>query len=774
MAHIARNVEKIGEQVASFSVRRKWLALILSLLVLIAGGFGASKLGMSGDYQIYFSDENPELKAFLNFEASYGKADNISFVVIPKEGDIYQPRVIEAVHKITTKAWNIPYVSRVDSLTNFQHTYAVGDELIVEDLVYDPSEVNDSASLEKIQEIARNEPLLHNFVTADNDGATIINTIVQVDRSDMALINQTVANAREIRSDILSEYPEIDIHLTGALMLSASFSEVAMADSQTLIPAMYGLIIVVMLLVIRSASATFATLLLIMFSTIFGMGIGGWLGIKLTPISITAPTIILVIAVADAVHIIAAFRQRMRRGMEKSAAIIEATAANAFPVTITSLTTIVGFLSLNFSDAPPFHHLGNITAAGILMAWFLSLVFLPAMLRLLPAKYKPVTQGAKHQGVMLKLADWVLARRRAVFGFTMLFCLAAITMIPKIEFNDVWSKYFDTRVPVRQAIDATQPYFGTDTMEFILDAGEPGDVLKPAFLQDVATFTDWLQARDEVRHVYSLSHIMKRLNKNLNADDPAYYRIPENQKKASQYLLVYELSLPYGLDLNDRIDIDRENTRVSVTLKDLSTAESRAFSEAAVEWVNANSSSGVTAHSTGTVPMFNYITERNLQSMMEGAIFLVIAIFIIMAISFKSIEIGFLSVLLNAIPILATFGIWAVLVGEVGFSIAIVGPVAVGLVVDDCVHIISKYMVARRHRRASFNESVRYAFDTAGVAIASTTVILGAGFALLATSAFKPNEDMGLMTAIAIFLAMAVSFLAMPGLLHFMNRHKGE
>jgi uncharacterized protein len=774
MKGIAGNVEKWGRKTAELSVNNRLLTIVMCILLTLIAGYGASSLKFSGDYQIFFSDENPELLTFLDLEGAYGKTDNISFVVIPKKGTIYQLEVIDAIHDITTQAWNLPFVSRVDSITNFQYTYAEGDNLIVENLVFDPSELREPGALERLQKIAINEPLLHKFITAPNGDATVINAVVQVDRKIAEDVIAAANYARNIKATMLEKYPNIEIQLTGSSMLSSAFSEVAIHDSEILIPSMYLLITIVMLAVLRSFTATITGLILVILSTIFGMGVGGWLGIELTPISITAPTIILTIAIADSVHIIAALRQRMRNAMERREAIIEAISSNAFPVTITSITTIIGFLSLNFSDSPPFHHLGNMTAAGIFMAWILSLTLLPAMLSVLHVKYKSAKEEEERGSRMKVVGDFILQRRYVALGLTTFSAIAAIAMIPRLEFNDVWSKYFAENIDIRRAIDATQPYFGTDNVEFIIDSGAPGNVLEPIFLQDVKGFSQWLRKRSEVVHVYSVSDIMRRLNKNLNQDKAEFFDIPDTRKKASQYLLVYELSLPYGMDLNDRIDIDRGKTRVTASIKDISTAEARQFIIDAKNWMKENSKFGATANATGNNMIFNYIADRNIQAMLEGSLFLVGSIFIIMVISFGSLGVGLLSVILNAIPILATFGIWAVLFGQVGFSIAIVGAVAVGLVIDFTVHITSKYIIARRHRGETFEDSIRYAFDTAGTAIVATTVILAAGFGLLSTSAFKINADMGLMTAIAIVLAMLINFLVMPALLSFNNLSRPE
>jgi len=770
MKHLTQQAETLGSALGTWAVKRPWLTLILSLFLVMLVAQGASRLSFSGDYQIFFSDENPELQTFLNFEATYGSSDNVSFVIFPKNGTIYDPEVLDAVHALTTQAWNLPYVSRVDSLSNFQHTYAEGDELIVEDLIFDPAETRAEGALARLRNIAENEPLLHRFITSENGEVTVINAVLQVDRKQIELLDQAVAKAREIRAEILANHPAVaDIQLVGAVMLSAAFSEVAILDSMLLVPAMYALILVVMLIVLRSLMATIATLVIVILSSMAGMGAGGWLGIQLTPVSMSATTIILTIAIADSVHVILAIRSRMRQGIEKSQAIIGAIATNTFPVSLTSITTIVGFLSLNFSDSPPFHHLGNMTAAGLLAAWFLSLTLLPALLSILPMRYRTEAEISNTSTIRMMgtMADNILKYRLQVFALTISFCIAAIAMIPNLTFNDVWSKYFAENIPIRQAIDQAQPYFGTEVIEFIVDSGAPNDVLTPAFLQDVENFANWLSSRPEITHVYSISDVMKRLNRNLHGDDPSYDRIPDNRKLASQYLLVYEISLPYGLDLNDRIDIDRQKTRVTATIQDLSTHEARELIEASLAWIAANNQSGVQATSTGAAMLFNYIADRNVQAMLEGSIWLVLIIFIIMWLAFRSVAVASLSVLLNVVPILATFGIWAVLVGQVGFSIAIVGAVAVGLVIDYTVHILSKYDTAFRQQGQSISASIRYAFETAGVAIVSTTLILAAGFALLATSGFKLNADMGLMTAIAIVLAMLVNFLVMPPLLSF-------
>ncbi|MEM1396422.1 MAG: MMPL family transporter [Pseudomonadota bacterium] len=766
--------EGAGRALATFSVQSRWILAPLLLLICIAAGYGASTLKFAGDYRVFFGADNPDFIANENAQATFGKPDNIAFVIIPQNGTIYTKETLSAIHALTEKSWTLPYVSRVDSLTNFQNTIGAEDDLIVEDLVFDPSELS-ADRIAEIRAIAENEPLINGFVTSREGAATIVNATVQLPGEIPNVSTMAQEEARKLRSEILEAYPGLDIHITGVATLSAAFEEAGVRDSSTLIPAVYAFILVVILVALRSVSAMVGSLLVILLATFVGVGAGGFFGVELTPISLAAPTIILTIAVADAIHVISSIRTKMRQGAEKREAIIEATALNFAPIGITSLTTVVGFLTLNFSDSPPFHHLGNMSAAGIGAAWFLSITFLPAILMILPMEYNRTNGGVSvRRGKFVGgFGDFVIKRPVVVAGAAITFCGAAIAAIPTMTINDQWSQYFDQRLEFRQAIDASDPFFGSENIEFIADPGAPNAVTEPEFLRTIDSFAAWLRTRDdEVAHVFAISDIMKRLNKNLNADNPDFYKIPDDRAVASQYLLVYELSLPYGLDLNNRVDIDRQSTRITVSMNDISTNETKAFIDDARDWWAANDNN-YRLDITGSKVLFAFVAQRNIEAVFEGALYLIAAIFVLLTLTFRSITIGLVSLAPNALPIMTAFGLWALLVGVVGFSVAAVGAVAVGLIVDYTVHFLAKYFRARQTDNKCVADAIRYAFDTAGVAIFLTTIILVAGFSILITSSFKLNADLGLLTAIAVVLSMIINFTLLPAMFLLADRRRG-
>ncbi len=758
--------DRFALQWAEFVIKNRLKTIFFAIVVFLILAAGLMQIQTSHNYRVFFSDENPDLLTFEKFEATYTKNDNFLFVFKPHSGTIDQPFVAQAIEEFTARAWTIPFAIRVDSITNFQHTYAIEDDLIVEDLIEDASNLS-QAEIAKRVDIALNEPLLAGSLVALDRGASGINITLQYPGETMNELPEAIDFARELVAEFEQNYPDLKIALTGISALDNAFFEATTNDAKTLYGPMFLMLIVITWLVIRSVSGVVATVFVITFATIGAMGFAGWAGIVISPFSGSAPVVILTLAIVDSIHILITMVQRMRAGDDKIAAIKESMRVNFLAVSITSLTTIIGFLALNFSDAPPFNALGNIAAVGIAAAWFYSLTFLPALLTILPFNvqtYADKSRGPLQEAIN-KLAEFVIARARATLVFVGLLFIGLAAAIPTIDLNDQWVDYFDYRIEFRgDARFAIDHLTGLYILEYSVPAGEPGAISEPKYLQDLDDFANWLREYSKVRHVYSYTDIIKRLSKNMNADDPSFYKIPEERELAAQYLLLYELSLPYGLDLNDRIDISKSSTRVSVTLDEITTGETRQFLKDIDAWWDARSP-GNEVYGTGATYLFSFISERNIQDMIGGNIVAVILISIIMMVALGSFSFGLLSLIPNIAPLIMTFGVWALLVGEVGMAAATVSATSLGIIVDNTVHILTKYQRAREELMLSIEDAIRYTFDTVGAAVVANALILAIGFSVLMYSSFKITSDMGTLTAMAIIIALIVDLLLLPALL---------
>lgn len=758
--------DRFAQNLADTVVRWRWWVILATLAMVIFTGSGARFLELSNNYRVFFSPDNPELVAFEEFQKTYTKSDNILFVLKPKEKTVFTPRIAQAIEDLTKQAWQIPYATRVDSVSNFQHSYAEGDELTVENLYREGSNIPES-ELEVKQRIALAEPLLNGNLISTDASATGVNVTMNFPEKSIAELPEAMAVVKQIANEIEQNYPGVKVAISGISALNNAFAASGQADAMTLMPAMFLVLIVITMIILRSLYATIATVLVIAFSTATAMGIAGHMGMALDPISLTAAIVILTLAIADSIHILVSVLIMMGEGKDKISSLKESIKINFLAVTVTSVTTIVGFLSLNFSDSPPFWYLGNISAMGIAAAWFYSLTLLPAVLAVLPIKVKQETSTQRgKRSFMVILAQFVTSRYRSVLVVSTIIAIGLISFVPRIELNDQWVKYFDHRIEFRgDAEFAMDNLTGLYRLEYSLPAKEANGISDPAYLQSLDEFTQWLRIQPEVEHVYSYTDIIKRLNKNMHNDDENWYRLPVEHDMAAQYLLLYELSLPYGLDLNDRINIDKSSTRVSVTVKELSTVEVRQFLDKSKDWLQAHTPEYMWTKPTGPTVMFSYISQRNIESMLRGNAIAVAGIALILILSLRSFSLGTLSLVPNLVPILMTFGVWAILVGKVGMGAATVTATSLGIIVDNTVHFLTKYLRARRQMDLTKPLAIEYAFRMVGWALVANAVILVIGFAVLSTSSFKVNMEMGQLTALAIMIALIVDFFLLPAML---------
>lgn len=751
------------ENYARWLIKWRWLVILATIATVMVLASGGKNLQFTNDYRVFFSEDNPQLAAFENLQDTYSKNDNVLIMLLPKSGNSFDSDMLNAVTELTEEAWQTPYSIRVDSVSNFQHSYAEEDDLVVADLIEDPASLP-QPEIENLGRIATEEPLLVNRLIAPDKHATGVNITIELPGvNPIGEVPEVVNFVRPMIGEFESRYPNIEFYVTGVVMMNNAFPEASKTDMSKLVPLAFGVIILGLIIFLRSLAGTLAAFILIIFSILAAMGTAGWLGIKLTPPSASAPTMILTLAVADSVHFLASMLFRMRRGDMKHEAIIESLRINFHPIFLTSVTTAIGFLSMNFSDAPPFRDLGNITAIGVMFAFALSVTFLPAVMSLLPVRARATEKSPSR--MMDNLAEFVIQNRSWLLWTVGALIILLTVMIPKNEINDTFVEYFDETIEFRTATDKiTDNLTGMYFIDYSLDSGEVGGISEPEFLQKIEDFANWYREQPEVKHVSVITDVFKRLNKNMHDDEESWYRLPAERELAAQYLLLYEMSLPYGLDLNNQINIDKSSTKMTVTLETLTTQKTLAIEDRAVAWLEENAPALVTQGASPTI-MFSHIGMRNIQSMLTGTFIALILISVILIFALRSFKMGLLSLIPNLAPAGMAFGIWALAIGQVGLALSVVAAMSLGIVVDDTVHFLSKYLRARREQNLNAEDAVRYAFSSVGIALWITSMVLVGGFLVLSTSAFELNASMGLLTAITIAIALFVDFFFLPPLL---------
>ena len=746
-----------------FSFKWRWLILIGTLGIGFLAASGGRFIEFKNDYQYFFREDNPQLRAFEELQDIYSKSDNTLIVVAPDSGEVFQADTLAAVGEITERAWQLPFATRVDSITNFQYSHAEEDDLIVDDLV-DLDREHTAEGLDQLRAIALAEPLLKRRLISDDARVTAINVRHTLPRESSDEATRIALAVRDLVADIESKYPGHSVYLTGGVMLSNSFFEASVQDLSTLIPLMYAILLLTAIIFLRSFWGMLITLVVIMLSASTAMGLAGWLGLPITPPSSAAPTVIMTLAVADTIHLLVTLFQSMGKGLTKKEAMKESMRVNLSPVFLTSLTTCIGLLALNLSDVRPFNDLGNIATMGVTAAFVYTVVLLPSLVAIFPIRASKA--GSQQSRPVIWLGELVIARRKGLLWLGVGLIIFLSAMVTRNELNDEFIKYFDESFEFRTDTDFTSENLsGIYTMEFSLSSGEDGGIANPDYLEQVEAFANWSREQPEVEHVFTITDTFKRLNKNMHGDDPDWYVLPKERNLAAQYLLLYEMSLPYGLDLNDTINVEKSSTRLIVTTENVTAVRMRELQGQSEAWLRANTPETMWTVPASTNLMFSHISERNIKSSIIGALIALVLIAIILAIAFRSVKFGALSILPNLAPALMAFGIWGITNGKIDVGNAIVITMALGIIVDDSVHFLSKYLRARREGGMPSEEAVRYAFSTVGSALVVTSFILVAGFLVLTLSPFGLNSGMGLLTAIVLLVALGADLLFLPPLL---------
>lgn len=825
------NTVKFGR----FIVNHRWLVIISSILLLVAAVYGARFLEIKPDYRVFFAEDNPQLIAFDNIQDTYNKADNAMMVLTPKEGKVFDKETLKTIKWLTEQGWQTPYSTRVDSVTNYQHTWVTPkdeDYMLVGALLCVPAKSADFDStcehesvtpamidemtpkqLNRLENIVLNEPQVVNRMINPEGTVTAVNITVQLpsdqdleglDGEEREAKKDEVLTAgikvadyvRDLQAQVEERNPNIEVRLTGVVMMNTAFAETGMGDMMTLTPIMLLLVIpLALFFMIRSISGTIGSVLIIIFSILGAMGVEGWLGIYLTAPVFSVPTVVATMAVADSVHLLVTYIHNMRHGMNKNDAMVESLRINMMPIFLTSVTTVIGFLTMNFSDVPPLRDLGNVVAIGVTFAFIFSITFLPAFILLLPTK-TPKAASAKHQK-MDKFADFVVAKRKILLPVMVFVCIGIIAFLPKNELNDEFVKYFDETIDFRVDSDYTADNLtGLYTMFYNVQSEKDGGIHQPQFMAMLQSFVDFAEQQPEVIHVQSYTDVMKRLNKSMNGDRDECYALPKVSLKAdcnqvlkepeegveldprireltAQFTLMYEMSLPKGMDINNQVSSDKSGTRVQLALHNLSSIELLALEDKFAKWFEDNAPSYKVEGSSPAV-MFAHVGQNNIYSMLKGTAWALLLISLLLIFALRSLKLGLLSLIPNIIPMAVAFGIWGIFQGQVGMGLSVVTGMTLGIVVDDTVHFLSKYLRARREKGLDSHEAVKYAFQTVGMALTVTTIVLVLGFLVLGMSHYVMNSHMGILTAITLAAALIIDFLLLPPLLMLIEPKKGK
>ncbi|NMY72411.1 MMPL family transporter [Pseudomonas sp. WS 5414] len=738
---------------------RFWLFALV--LALVAGlSWGMTSIRFAADYRAFFPEGEKTVEQLDALHRQFGKSDTLLFVIKNPKGTVFTREYLEQLHELTQQAWHIPHAYRVDSVTNFQHVFAEGDTVHVEALVREPTDLTPS-HIELMERLGRNDiELVKRLVSSDGQTLGVLVTLQFPPQTLDAALAAT-AEGQRLLDDFARKNPQLQVHLTGLAAVEAAYPAAAQQDMAVLTPLMYLIILLVSVLMLRSLGALLVVLIAISMATAATLGASGWLGFEATALTGLLPTIVLATSVAEIMHVLSAARQMSaeygQRRVDLACAAIKDTIK---PIAIGTATNAVGFYSLVFAASPPYKEFGVLAAIGAVMALLVTISVAAVLIPLL--RLKPL-EGAASRRYSLYMEPLLRYPKLWLLGFVVLFVLA-IEPARNNLINDRIVENFDTSIPVRNATEfAMDNLSGIYRLEYVATSAR-GDISDPGFLVELDRFAQWLRIQPEVDSVTTLGDALKKLNQTMNGGQAAEYRLPSDPALAAQMLLVYEMSLPFGLDLGSQINIDKSATRLVVTLSRLDTQQIRDIKQRADDWwqTHADRAALVPSLGTGEAVVFANLTHISIEYMVNGLLFELVTITLMVALFLRNAGLGLISILPNVFPFFIMFGLWGLWRGEINTAAINVCVVVYGLIVEATIHIMSHYKELRLVQGHPPREALRLTYQHVLPSVFANAVILASGFMVMTLSPFSMNADFGLLAVIAIFLGLIFDALCLP------------
>ena len=766
----------IGNWLA-MSVRWPRLTILVCVIATLLVAAGAQTLTISSDTRRFAGPENTDLKRLEAFEKVFSQNNNVFIALHAEDGDVFTLDRIQTIHEMTEQAWTLPYAIRVDSITNYHFLDAQGDDVEVQALSpfsYDLARENlpKEIRLENFKDRVAEEDLLRNWLISADGTTAAININFQIPKDATLQVAEIMSAVRSFVGEAAQkEDGSLTPYITGNIALMSLFAEAAERDSATIVPACFLLIALMVVIFFRFSVATFFILTSVIMATMISLGFAGLNGRVIDPGFSAVPIIVMILALASAVHFVVGTQKCVDEGLAGPDAVRASIRENIFPISLTTLTTTIGFFVLNFADAPTFHALANVVSVGVISGFILCFTWIAAGLTLFPLKKSK--RPVEAQSFLGGLTHFLSRNPLSVLFASVILSLVLMMGVSRSYLDADFVRYFDRSFDYRIASDfVEQRLTGLNLVEFEFKSGEKDGINDPEYMDDLDQFTQWLRTNPKVAHVSSMSETVKLIHEAMIPAPERNGRLPDTRDQNAQFLLLYELSLPEGLDLKDRISADKSATRVTAVLRGATARDVTQLDQDAQQWLRSNLPEKAWTNGVSINVVFAYSVTKNVQPMVLGTFIALLIISTLVMIALMDFRLGMIGALTNTLPIAIGFGLWGYLEGVLGLVAAAVPAITLGLIVDDTIHFLVKYQRARNQLGLPAPEAAKYAMNIVGKAIIITTVSLMIGFLVLTTSGFEFNRSLGLFTSMIIASALFVDLILLPALLVWLDREK--
>ncbi len=750
----------------NFLYRFRWAIVLIVPVIVMLLASNLKHLEIDGSYRIWFEKDSKILTDYDKFREAFSNDDGIT-IVFRDENGIFNKKALSSIQRLTEALWEMPHIDRVDSITNYQHVHAEADkpdEVLVDDFIVEDLSEATPAYLKNRKEVATSDSIIRDsFISADGK-TTMIFARLEPNANENGDISSEMMGYLKPLIEAESNVTGYKYWLNGGPPMTQAFVQIAGHDAMVFTPLVFLASMILLFLLFRRVSGAIIPLAVVLFTFLSVLAVQTLLGYKLNNFTANIPVFIVAIGIADAVHIYSTWLMGKKQGLANYDAVYNSIEKNFLPIFLTSLTTTVGFGTLAISKVVPVSTLGIATASGAVLAFVISVVWMPSVLLLLKKPIKGSIEK-EHKPMIEGYGKFIVTNDKkilALFGLLIVVVGLGLAFV-KIDSNTI--RYFDKSVEIRKSAEFTMEHL-TGSMSYILlvDSGKKDGIKDPEFLRTIEKFyADYqLQFPKDVRHVFSLLDTIKRYNKIMNAKES----VPEDRKLIAQYLLLYSMGLPQGMEITDQMDFDQRKLRITILTNIVDTSKDIKMIEYAKKWW-AKTPYKLTL--TGQTAMYAYMQKNITDTLIYSLTLTILIVSLMMLLIFKRLKILWILLIPNILPVVLVIGMMGWMGLTIDMGVAIAGAIIIGVAVDDSIHFLVKYFDARKRglgMAESFDEVLHYA----GRAIIFTTVVLSLSFSIFVLSSFTPNQNFGVVTATALILALLIDLVLLPALLSVMDK----
>lgn len=737
---------------------RRKLALAGLILVTVLLAIPSAKVGQDNSVDVWFLKDDPSLAAYQDFQERFGNDEVVAVAVTHADG-VWRPEMLNALRSLNDALAQIEGVARVLSvadanLIEVEHFDDYSDYK-VKKAVTGPIDEAAAASLRKIVEA---DPLLHGrLVTEDGKVAMVY---VQMEANDdidkvrpAVLENIEAAIEKQLRPSGAAW------HVAGIGVIFNALNIISQTQGLAFMAGAFLVIFVLLWPLFRSRAAVFASVGAVSCAALMTRGLLGLFDRNENMVTMTLPVLVVILGVADCIHI---FRYRAGRPTEDAA---KSLAAILKPCLFTTLTTMVGFAALGTSRMAVVRDLGLFASAGIGFA-FVSSVIVAAFVMANP-DFRVKRPSEPGEGWAGRILAWTgrfsVANKEAVLGVCALLILICGIGIARVKVDTYSIGFLKEDHPVRAASTAMEAAYGPFTpLEIVIDAGEGEEsIADPAVLRGMFAFERALEKDERVRDAFSIADVVARSHQ-LNSVKPVPFEVPDKVAQTGEALDLYAQNAP---DDFKRLVQGRRRARITVSVPVASANEYKKIIEHTEKVAKERLPDSVTVTPSGYLPLYvrmmAYVVESQVASF--GIAFVVV--FLLIGLLFGSVRMSALAVLPNVLPVFVVLGVMGYLSINLDVATVTITSIIIGIVVDDTIHYLHRFREELRAADGDFIAATDATALSCGRAIGATTLIFSLGFLVLAGAAIKSVVYFGLLSALAMVVALVGDLMILPAVL---------